>query len=98
MPQPQQPTTVTTAKVLADLISLFLGSCEEQVEPSNDSQRYLFPRKEFEVRVLKKGVTGMGPEKLLYDRFRDVRLVKRLIIVIFPLSILCERPSAIVTN
>lgn len=49
--------------------------------------------KEFEVKVRKNGVTGIGPEKLLYEIFKEVRLVRELRIVIFPYSVFRERSS-----
>ncbi|GER55462.1 alpha-ketoglutarate dehydrogenase complex subunit Kgd1, partial [Striga asiatica] len=72
----------TKATVLPDFNMCFLGSSDEQVKPSTDSQR-----------VLKNGVTGFGPEKLLQEMLRYVRLVRELKTTIFPSSILLERSS-----
>ena len=76
--------TATKAMVLEDFNLCLRASLEEQVEPSKDSQRFGFSRYEFKVRVLKKGVTGIGPEKLLYEIFNEVRLVRKPKIEILP--------------
>nr|GMD88738.1 hypothetical protein Iba_chr14cCG10000 [Ipomoea batatas] len=57
-------TTMTKTMVWADFKPLLPFRCEEQESPSMDSQSLGFSRKELGVRVLKNGVTGIGPEKL----------------------------------
>ena len=89
--------TATKAMVLEDFNPFLRASLEEQVEPSKDSQRFGFSRNEFEVRVLKNGVTGIGPEKLLYEIFNEVRLVRKpKIEILRPVSLFFLRDFLIV--
>ena len=57
--------TAMTAMVLADLSPFPWKNPAEQVDPSTDSHRLGFSRYALGLRVLKNGVTGIGPVKLL---------------------------------
>ena len=83
--------TEIIATVFADFKPFLRIGLEEQVDPSADTQRRGFSRYELADTVLKNGVTGIGPEKLLYEILREVRLVSEPRTLILPESMFRER-------